>query len=76
MILSFEEMQCYVQSYIVYEYSIGWSENEILQDCKDLHVKLIDDIDGQSLFREIKSLLCFLDTNMAEKDVQNFIYSK
>jgi hypothetical protein len=38
----------------------NWDESEILKHCKDLHLKLIDDIDGQSLFEELKSLQCFL----------------
>lgn len=54
-----------------------------MKHCKDLHLKLTDnsnlhcsDIDGLSLYKEIKSVQCFLHNNMIPLDpfVLNYIY--
>lgn len=56
----------------------GFDENKILKQCEDLQITLTDgkssDIDGVSIFEEIKSLKCFLNNNMTPLDVLNFIY--
>ncbi|CAF2032918.1 unnamed protein product [Rotaria magnacalcarata] len=61
-----------------------WRDEDLMKQCKDLHLKLRDhqnkdshDIDGLALFEELKAMQCFVRKESAPLDVLNYIlYTK
>ncbi|KAK9752987.1 hAT family C-terminal dimerization region [Popillia japonica] len=58
-----------------------WNDDDLLKHCKDLQLKLTNDknnedrdIDGNTLFEELKAFYIFMKTDMTPHDILNYIY--